>query len=453
MKKILLLLPLLILLYSCPNGGSNNDTLIPETPNPPAEGEPQIVVQDNTIWYFFNFSTDNEFAYGLMDEMYLWHEDLPALTRDVNSYTEPQHIFNELKNEKDDWSFILTLEDYNGWINGESKGYGLSFDVLEVGSNDYEIRITTLQQDSDFYKQGVRRGDEILSIDGYTVSQLLADVDLVDTIWNANSAEFVINRSQGGEITLDIAKRTIKSTTVDKRAILTGTNETTGYLSFNGFVYSQQSELDEAFEYFENHEIKDLIIDLRYNGGGDVVVATHLVSILVGNKQTGKVSTTLTYNDLYSGWNTTEYIKDAGFDFNFDKIYFLTNHNTASASEMVMNSLAPFIDTVVIGENSYGKPVGMNGLSYNGSNYMYFPITFKYDNANGVSDFYDGIPVDFAVNDTISYDYGDENDPLISAAIYHINNGSFQTGSRSLTGVKRTDTFKLKGFNRLRGFF
>lgn len=447
MKKILLLLPLLLLFYSCPN-----DTTDPRDPKIEWDGINKEFI------YNFEYSNDNEFAYELMKEIYLWYDEVPALQHNIETYNSPQDIFNELAHENDEWSYAVTKQEHSDWLNGEAGGYGCYFDIINYGDYGYQFRILTLQKDSPFYIAGARRGDQILSIDGYTANQVGAQLEnnnfeLYYQFLNSNSAIFEIDTTKHGVITEEITKRTISVKTVDNASILEGTNKVTGYLSFNSFIASSFEELNSAFDYFENHNIEELIIDLRYNGGGSVDVANHFVNILIGNKYSNYISTRLSHNSLYRHWNYAYFIENGGFDFNFEKIYFLTNRGTASASEMVINSLNPYIETYVIGENSYGKPVGMFGLTNEESEYIYLPITFKYDNANGVSDFYDGLPLDSKVMDSFSYDYGEENDPLISSAIYHINNGVFPSDSRSIEDITKSDFFKLKGFDRQKGFF
>ena len=121
---------------------------------------------------------------------------------------------------------------------------------------------------------------------------------------------------------------------------------------------------------------------------------------------------------------------------------FITTRNSASASELVINGLLPHLPVTLVGDRTYGKPVGMYALESRVSDFAYVPICFKILNSNGEGDYYDGIPVDITASDGVNFAFGNINEPSLSAAISYI------TGD-----IKKTDfdTYKSLTYPELKG--
>jgi carboxyl-terminal processing protease len=197
-----------------------------------------------------------------------------------------------------------------------------------------------------------------------------------------------------------------------------------GYLRFDSFTDTATEELEEAFDYLSTQSLDTLVIDMRYNGGGYLNTASILLDKLVRNHD-GLTQFRLTWNETYSSYNESAAFETDTNSIDLKSVYILTTQATASASEMVINSLranALDVDVVTIGETTHGKPVGMSGKIYDG--FVYFLVNFVTENADGVSNYFDGFAPTCTANDDITHEQGDPNEEMIQKALAHIDSGS-----------------------------
>ena len=181
-------------------------------------------------------------------------------------------------------------------------------------------------------------------------------------------------------------------------------------------------------EYFQSQGVQELIIDLRYNGGGSVAVAEQICNYLVQSANTGKLMYTNQLNATKTAQNSSRNFSKIG-NINLSRVIFITSRSSASASELIINALDPYMDVVLIGDNTYGKPVGSFPLSsYNrilqNNNVEVVPITFAIANSVGKAEYFDGFPADFKVGDSPQIAWGNENDLRLAAAIQYIRTGT-----------------------------
>ena len=132
-----------------------------------------------------------------------------------------------------------------------------------------------------------------------------------------------------------------------------------GYLSYNSFLgdtAKTYAEFQRIFNRFATQNINDVVIDLRYNGGGYVTVQNKLANYLVATSANGSVMMKQQYNDKYPQYNETTNFRKAG-SLNLNRVFFIVSNNTASASELLINNLKPYMDVKLIGPSkTYGKP-------------------------------------------------------------------------------------------------
>ena len=166
----------------------------------------------------------------------------------------------------------------------------------------------------------------------------------------------------------------------------------TGHLVFESFITPSVQELATAFAFFKANNIKDLILDLRYNSGGYFYIAQTLASYIAGNAPKSEqylpnfsITINIRMQNITYPFKTTSYSLRL-----FTRLVVITTRSTASASEAVMNGLKPYVNVVSIGDTTNGKPTGMNGW-YIGKKYYVLPVTFKMVNAQNQGDFFDGI--------------------------------------------------------------
>ncbi len=181
-------------------------------------------------------------------------------------------------------------------------------------------------------------------------------------------------------------------------------------------------------EYFQSQGINELIIDLRYNGGGSVAVAEQISNYLIQSSNTNKLMYTNKLNSIKTSQNSSKNFSKIG-SLNLSRVIFITSRGSASASELVINNLDPYLDLVLIGDNTFGKPVGSFPLSsYNrtlkDNNVELVPITFATANSEGKAEYFDGFPANFEVGDSPQFTWGDKRDLRLAAALQYLQNGT-----------------------------
>jgi len=215
--------------------------------------------------------------------------------------------------------------------------------------------------------------------------------------------------------------------------------------------------------------VSEVVLDLRYNGGGSLDVAQHLAGLIAPGKA-GQKFVELTYNANLKIINKPFTIAAQAQAINLNRLFVITTRNTASASEAIVNGLKPYMPVVTIGSASHGKPVGMNTLPIDlegnlldwdditdqTKGYAFLPIMFKVANASGQAEYFNGIPVDGAAVDDLTAPFGDASEDSFGQALYYIQNGSFSaplvTAGRRATDAN-APVLPLEGFRAEVGAF
>lgn len=383
--------------------------------------------------------------YDLMKYVYLWYNAMPTVK--VSDYNTPEGILDALRYEpRDRWSFVADFESFMASMQGDFVGHGIRMGLDEANN----VRVISLYEGSDLWPKGVRRGWTVKEINGTLIAPILISGD--NTAYNnlmgqsiagvTNTFKFI--NPDGQEVTYTSTKAgfTINSVTASKILDLPGGK--TGYLCFETFIEPSEQELNEAFADFKANNVTDLIIDLRYNTGGYMDIAQQLASLVLTLNDTTKVCYKLTYNSLVGPeWNESYNFVKTASPLGLDRVVFITTRSSASASEVVINSLKPYIDVKLVGDTTHGKPAGMNiwGFPFPSQSdpepdytYVFAPITFEYLNASDQGRFYEGLPPDVKAADDITHDFGDPEEASLKAAIALIN------GTKAATAhpVRRT---------------
>ncbi len=355
---------------------------------------------------------------SLMEDNYLWYDHLPDLNPE--DFNDPDAFIKALRYpEYDRWSFVITKDEYlQYFVYGEMIGYGF------IPSNDAEnnIRIALVYPSTDTYAQGVRRGWIIRKINNVTATpdnfnQLIGPTEQGIT----NEIEFTDNN--GNTVTLSLSKEVITLDPVVHSEVIDYNGKKIGYLVFQDFIATANAELDDAFDLFRQEQVNDLIIDLRYNGGGSLDVALYLAGWLRGNADADQDLINFRFNDKHTDMNESAAIPYNENSLDLSRVVFIGTVYTASASELIINSMEPYMDAVLVGTPTDGKPVGMQVYVFRDYNYAVFPVTFAYTNANDEGDFYNGLQPDVLVNDDVTKDFGDESEGMLNAALNYISPG------------------------------
>jgi C-terminal processing protease CtpA/Prc len=328
----------------------------------------------------------NDFVWKGMNAVYLYKSEIPDLANNrfssnedysnyLNSFSTPEDLFESLKylpNSVDRFSRIYSnYFDLQNLLQGTSLNNGIEFNLYRVPGSETEVygAITLVLNNSIADNLGLERGQIFRAVDGTELTTENFNNLLSQNSYTLNFADYDTNGTpelQDDTITLNnenasLTKVAYTENPVHKIEILNVNTTTVGYLMYNGFNANFNEALNTAFGQFQAANIDELVIDLRYNGGGSVQTAAYLGSMVTG-QFTGDIYSKLFYNENLSNndknYLFTNSIEDGGTinSLNLSKVYVLTtNRRTASASELVINSLKPYIEVVVIGENTVGK--------------------------------------------------------------------------------------------------
>ncbi len=348
-----------------------------------------------------------DFLYNLFKTEYLWANKIRY--QNYDDFVDPQNMIKAFRNKKDKWSYYETITEYEDRKEQKAKGFGCYY----KGKKIYKIKF-----DSPCEKAGLKRGDilekinkEKASSKSYKEAQNNIGIESIFTIYR-----------KGEMLNIKITPEYYKFKTV-KHQILNLYGKKVGHMIFDSFTSSSIDELEDAFDSFKNNHIDELIIDLRYNGGGSLATASILLDKIAGYNYENHLQAYLKWNNDYSSNDEGYYFEKDANSLNLNKIYFLTTENTASASEMVINSLKPYLnDVILIGSKTHGKPVGMRGRKKNGL--IYWLINFSVYNANDESEYFQGLDVTCNVQDKYDYSRNNTNDDLLKKALYYIKTGN-----------------------------
>jgi C-terminal processing protease CtpA/Prc len=401
MKKLVILLSFLLLL-----SGSCKKSVSPGTT---AETTDQLA---------------RDYLYDAMNQYYFWYNLMPTVVK--TDYKDPYTLLDAMMYKTlDRWSFVQTYEEYLAMSQGDFVGHGIS---LGLDPNN-QVRIVQIYNNSPLYANGVRRGWIVKQLNGTNLAPIFIanDATAYNNLIGAATAgitnTFLFQTPQGKDSTIVSTKAAFTLNTVLLADTLHLKSGITGHLVFDQFIQPSNDELLTAFTYFSQSNITDLIVDLRYNGGGDISVLTNMASYVAGAAKLNDPFLQLTFNDQNTSYNTTYNFNSVAFPLSITKLIVITTRQTASASEDFINGLKPILDVHTFGDTTNGKPVGMIGIPYQTS-YMFWPITFSLVNSAGQGGFYKGFAPDKYVPDDFIHDWNDRNEACLKEAIYYLEHGT-----------------------------
>lgn len=358
--------------------------------------------------------------YDIMEYWYYWHDNMPAINK--KNYSNPYTLLEALRYDKlDRWSFVADYEKFMADMAGEFYGHGFSMGVDEEDN----ARIAMIYSESPLYIQGVRRGWIVSSINGHDIATVIKNGDAYtyNLIFSAPTSAFVFKKPDGTlwETTSTKSKFTIN--TVLEYDTLKLKSGTAGHLVLESFKSSTSAELEEAFDFFRDNNVSDLIIDFRYNSGGYLDVALEMSNYIAGNNLNSEIFSLLRYSDKRSRHNYSYYFGETSVPLDISNIVFITSRATASASEALINGLKPFFNIVSVGDTTYGKPMGMDGWAC-AEKYIFYPVTFKVVNAQGQGEYFGGLPPEIIGGDDLKHDFNDREEECLKYAIEYLENGT-----------------------------
>jgi C-terminal processing protease CtpA/Prc len=394
---------------------------------------------------------------SIMQSWYYWYANLPA-TIDPSSYTSQDDLLDAIREQPlDRFTYITTqAADQAFYGAGQFVGYGFGYN-LSLGNN---ILLTQVIAGSPAALAGLARGDTVTAVNGTPVPTLVTNQQLdaslsVSDVGQTVSLQYVDPGAVFHTVTLTSA--VVTQPTVGLASVFGVSGQTVGYLLFNSFIDTSTAQLDQAFAQFASEGVTELVIDERYNGGGEVTVAQHLAALIAGNSYSGRPLGTLTYNDKHSDQNATLPFPSVASPLNLTRVVFITSGATASAAEFTINALVPYLQVVTVGSATFGKPVGED--PFNVCTNVLYPITFKITNASGYGDYFDGLPATCAATDDLSHALGDSGEASLATALNYLATGNCGAGSAAAAKENaRRETLRPRraaryGFRQLVGAY
>ncbi len=413
----------------------------------------------------------NNFIWKGLNLYYLWQADVPDLSdnrfqdqKQLNAflYNYPSHetLFQDLLNKPiskfplteavDRFSVIFS--DYTileGILSGTTKNNGADYALYYKDNTQTTVFgvVRYVLPNSDAAAKGVHRGDIFYAVDG-TVLTKTNYRDLLKTdSYTLNLASYDSGNITPNGSSVLLNKSVLSENPVYINSVINSGSHKIGYLMYNGFYPNYESELNSAIGNLKSQGITELVLDLRYNPGGSIATATRLASMITGQFN-GEVFAKEQWNDkleaYYHATNASNLLNlftntintgAAINSLNLSKVYVLTSKGTASASELVINGLEPYIDVIQIGEVTVGKNVGsitmydsptFSKTDVNPNHrYAMQPLVLKVLNKVGFGDYIHGLQPDDVVHEDFGNlgVLGNASEPLLNAAITRIVSG------------------------------
>lgn len=247
---------------------------------------------------------------------------------------------------------------------------------------------------------------------------------------NKSSQTVLFQKPDGTQQTITLTSVAYKSDYVMSPKVFLINGNNVGYFAFDSFLGANsgqdtKNELDKVFADFKAKNVTELVLDMRYNGGGYGTVSSYLGSLIAPSSAVGKVFVSAVHNSKYSKYNSTDYFKSLTNSLKLSRISIIVTKGTASASEELINGLKPVMTVKLIGNTTHGKPVGYYALPVMDS--YVFPVALKNVNSVGFDNFYQGFTVDKVQTDDITRDLGDPSEACLKSALDYIRTGVLQS--------------------------
>lgn len=376
-----------------------------------------------------------------IDETYLWYAEVPA-DLVATSYATPQSYFADLKTTqktatgqpKDRFHFTQDTATWDDFVNGApSVSYGMEIAVLQ-SSPPRDVRVAYVTPGGPAAAAGVARGDRLLTLDGVDVTTgPSAPLNAALSPTQAGEVHtMTVAPVSGGQRSVSLGATSLAQPPVINVKTLSTGSGLVGYLQFNDHIDPAEAQLIAAIQQFKNAGVNGLVLDMRYNGGGLLGIASELAYMVAGPTTTaGQAFERLVFNNknpyrltaaqaTYPFQPTTlGYSTTAGQPLPFlglNKVTVLAGPDTCSASESVVNGLRGIgVQVDLVGNTTCGKPYGFYAADNCGT--TYFAINFQGVNAQGFGDYGDGMAPTCTVADDFTHELGDANEARLAAAL------------------------------------
>ena len=386
----------------------------------------------------------NEFIYEGLRSEYLWENTINWNAIDFRKEKDSHAFFKRLIYKDDRWTSLTdNAEAWNQGFAGISTTYGFDLRFSYIGQTEELVAIVRyVYPGTPADRAGIRRGDLLLKLNGGPITvKNYADFYDKPTI--------VVNKGILKDKTLTAEPVGVAMTAVEmyqdpilKDTVINKDGHRVGYLCYSDYTERSTAELIKVFTRFKTAGVTDVVLDLRYNGGGYVSTARALCSILAPEAAMKKKERFLfkLWNENYMNHWKSEgrndelyetFVDTLGINMNLNRLYIVTGKGTASASELTLTGLTPYMDVVQIGDTTHGKFCGGivlmpkhlwwdKSASYYQEikNWGMYVMIYKFSNKRN-DEFPRGFAPKYVVKEYLLelYPFGDERDPLLGKAL------------------------------------
>ena len=301
--------------------------------------------------------TQNRFVRDALVEYHYWNRELPSLN--PATFASPQAYLEAVRYKPLDatYSFIASRADQDA-LYSASQFVGLG---MTTPFDGVEMRVSEVFPDSPASEAGLKRGDRFLTVNGRTVADIAAADEIATAFGPHEEGLDVVlewRPLEGPDRKATLKKRVVTIPPVQLTKLYEVDGRKVGYIVFRNFVEPSVAALDESFTALRDAGATELVLDMRYNGGGLVSVAQHLASLIGGERTNGQVLAEYVHNDRHRELNSKLLFQAKPNALNLTRLVVITTRASASASELIINGLRPYIPVTVVGDRTYGKPVG-----------------------------------------------------------------------------------------------
>ncbi|MDB5196413.1 MAG: hypothetical protein JWP88_784 [Flaviaesturariibacter sp.] len=365
-------------------------------------------------------------------DIYLWADKIPASVT-ASSFTDLSAMMTGIRQYSiepgfngpvDRWSFAVKQAEWDKVSSGVAGDFGLGV----FFRSESDLRVKSVEAASPAGRAGIHRGWRIVKLNGSSnISTSNTDL-VVKAVFEASNTTFTFQKPDGSNVDITLNAATYQENPVILDSVYAVAGKKIGYFVFNSFLGDTTqiyNSFNRIFSKFSSFGLNDVIIDLRYNGGGYVSIQEKLANYLAPLSANGQLMMKQQFNAANASYNSTDYFHKLGA-LNLSRIFFIVSKSTASASELLINNLKPYMDVILVGPgNTYGKPVGFFPIPV-GDEYI-FPVSFKTTNKNGDGSYFNGLTLNKSVADGLDKDWGDLAEGPFAKAVSYITTGDFGT--------------------------
>jgi C-terminal processing protease CtpA/Prc len=390
-------------------------------------------------------SREKDSALLISKDFYLWYNQIPS-TFNPQDYNDPNEVMIALRgfsNEPgfsspvDRWSFGVLKTDWNQLSGGIGTGNNIvadgDFGFSVFFNVEGDLRVKLVEKASPAGIAGIQRGWRITKINGNTDMTTGNSDFIIQNVFYSASSTFTFKKPDGTSVDMSLTAALYEQQPVYLDTVFNAGSKTIGYLVLNSFLGDTSkifSDFQRVISNFSSKNVTDIIVDLRYNGGGYVSVQEKLADYLAPTSANGSLMMKETFNDKHQNYNTSLYFKKTG-PLNPNHVLFIVTQTTASASELLINNLKPYMDVKLVGEgHTDGKPVGFFPIS-DGDWYV-FPVSFRSSNSQNYGGYFDGFTADGQAADGLDKNWGDPAEASLAKAIKYITTGTFTRQEREI---------------------